>query len=67
MSKECQTHAMGEGNNGVLTGIIFSVPSPSWVSHTPNPPCAGFGSPEKREEITPLSVMRAVGKQASFS
>ena len=49
----------------VSTGLIFSVPSSSWVSHAPSPPCAGFGSPEKREEITP--VKRAVGKQSSFS
>ena len=64
-SEQGVSHTMGEGNNGVSTGSIFSVPSPSWVSHAPSPPCAGFGSPEKREEITP--VMQAVGKQASLS
>ena len=42
---------MGEGNNGVSTGIIiFSLPSPSWVSHAPSLPCACFCLPEKREK-----------------
>lgn len=42
---------MGEGNNGVSTGIIiFSLPSPSWVSHAPSLPCACFCLPKKREK-----------------